>query len=445
MISSWIFISFHLDVPNELSISVDPSMLGHGRERTIYYADHGRNSYRLIIIHAKGFDPEEVIRSVQAAAHAKRRLIVLFHKRHFETLNKSLSTSADLSLIVTANENSSDSTFVQKLLEDVSSSASETIESKHVKIDTIYTAVSTSTIQANSSNSMENSKMEELVNKRWRFSYTTTEGQIRSPFRDMMTHSYFLETDRDGNRLGVVYLKPLQDRVVALDNEFRSWLSELETDSIFRAEPQGVIEDAAFPAIKDLLEAAFSPHDALVADYTPHEILNMIYDGPRSFAAAKIAELLSESLKHTLGISAQFMSDSIFEMHCSKPQWTLWVEVLTNPGMILRQERLSNSDEILINTQAVGDRFYLLCGPSFGLTLSLKAKKRKPLYILWALSVVNLIKGMKTLAEQFPPEVLRIAFPHFFDEVIDPHGNAIHYTLSTREGFARMKASATKR
>ena len=138
MTVSWRFIDFSLAVANEQTVEIDPSVLSDRGEKTIYYADQGKSAYELVIAHAKEFDAEEIIPIIKVAVKTKRKLIVLFHHRHYKLLNAALYRAIQMSLTPIEKKSKPDISLMTKLVNDIKSSALQDLLPSQIRIGSIY-------------------------------------------------------------------------------------------------------------------------------------------------------------------------------------------------------------------------------------------------------------------------------------------------------------------
>ena len=269
-------------------------------------------------------------------------------------------------------------------------------------------------------------------------------GQERYFHRDVMMHSYILETDSAGHRLGHINLSELRNRVVITEEAFEIVLRELEVEGFFSHEVHGIIADEHFEEIQGLVEDVYNPDCVPTEKGTTRSILNMLYSSANTRNAATIARLTSTAVEASLGIKPTVVQDGIFLTPCEEYEWVFWFEVVTRPQQVKSSRHITNALDTLLDSREKGQYpgcslFYLLGGPSFDDQTMKTAAKHKSIAVMWALGVIKFIREMKLLGITYKsPEDIQMHFPHFFDEQTNEEGKPIS-VFSTTRGFENLK------
>lgn len=321
--------------------------------------------------------------------------------------------------------------------EDIANNAEPQLNPSDVKNPIIYSIEDKLLMKSN------NADFKNIVDQKWNRFFITSEHQLRYPYRDMMTHSCLLETNETGVRLSTLDLQELRHRVVATENLFASWRSDLEWDGIFSTDHPGIISDVFFDLVQEKVNEAYNPYKELALGVTTHKFINMLFSRNKS-DRMHLLEIISNAIQENIGLLPESLEHEVLVLRSDKYKWVSWIELHTSPKQITNTKLLVKAYATLLyafnrkvdsNDSNYSYYSYILLGPSFGVSLCSEAREFKNIYVLWALSVVAFIKGLTKLKQQYTTDQLQECFPSFLKEQEDQRAGVINYTHSTTIGF----------
>jgi hypothetical protein len=280
---------------------------------------------------------------------------------------------------------------------------------------------------------MEKTKVEHL----WDFSYKNPDNHILKPFRHLMLFSYVLETDRYGNRIReTIDPNELVNRVYASYEQFSTWKAYMEYEGIYSSSKPYFIDDKCFDEVKRLAEEKYLVNTDLTLGKNGHDIIELIHSSSRQ-SRVLLTDILEATIRDTFSTPPERNDDNNSLMLLStESRWIMWVEVFASHGHIQNEGYAAKALKTINNfLRQYGDQhyqtYYVMCGPGFGRNIGEIAQH--DLTLLWSLSVLSFIIGLRELRTLYSKETITAYFPAFFA------GQSSQTAHSTAEGFKRLR------